>query len=249
MSSQVLSFSKYGDFIIFMGICWVCSGMSNLFHSGEPRPGHSSPDVSHQCWTEGKEYLPQPAVNTFPRKLLAFFVMRVHHWLVLSLVSPLKVLLCRVAFQPVEPQCVPGVIHPRGQDFAFHFAELCETPLGPFLQPAWDPLNSSTTILFDSSGLCLIFKLGEGALCPSVQVTSDDINQHWFSISAWHTVHYKGKNCSWISCHWSQHFEPTSSARFHSTSVSSYLAYTWSSTLKKCYGRQHSHNLVLLKTK
>lgn len=69
---------------------WPFTGLTLVYsyHSsdGEPRYGHSAPDVSYQCWAEGKDLLVVPCLKQ-PRILLAFFATKAHCWLIFNLVS------------------------------------------------------------------------------------------------------------------------------------------------------------------
>lgn len=88
-----------------------------------------------------------------------------------------------MAFQPVRlPHVlVPGVILPQVQDLAFPFPELHEISVVLFFQPVNVPLVGGTLVYFSnpSSWLCVIYRLGEGALCPITQVIKEGVKQYW----------------------------------------------------------------------
>ena len=83
-----------------------------------------------------------------PKVLLVFFVACSHCWLMSNKVSTRtgQGLFCRVVYQLVSPQpiLVLGVIPSQVQDSALPIVDLHEHPVGPFLQPAKVPLNSSS---------------------------------------------------------------------------------------------------------
>ena len=142
-----------------------------LSYSGEPRTGPSTPDVSPQCWAEGKYHLPQPAGNAPPnaaQEAVSLCCCK-GAWLACGqLVHHDHQVLHKAAFKPVKPQCVlvHGIFPSVGQDFALPFKEFHEVPLCPFLQPVKVPLNGSVTFwcISHSSELCIVCELAEGAL-------------------------------------------------------------------------------------
>ena len=95
---------------------------------------------------------------------------------------PLPYLLVQTTLQPVHTQPVLGhqVIPPQAQDCMFPVVELDNIPLHPFLQLIKAPLEDCTTIsLVSHPSLELSTKLAEGALCPIIQLSSDDIKLYW----------------------------------------------------------------------
>ena len=95
--------------------------------------GHCTPDVSHQCWVEGKDHLPQPAGNALPNTaqeaagflccqstLLAHGHLDVH--------QDSQVLFCKVSFQTARLQAILmyGFIPLQVQSSALPILELHE---------------------------------------------------------------------------------------------------------------------------
>lgn len=104
---------------------------------GEPRAGHSTPDVVSAVLSRGGgsplSHLLAVLFLMQPRRLLATFVIRVHCWLVNSCLSIRTPKSFRAVLQPVSPQhvLVPGVIPPLVQDLAFPSVKLQNVAINP----------------------------------------------------------------------------------------------------------------------
>jgi len=110
----------FSPFIILVALHWACFTVSPyLSGAGEPSPGHSSPDESHQCWAEGKDHLPRPAGSNTPNAAqdAVKFSLPWRH-IAGSVCRDTHTLLRRAAFQLVSPQHVLGVIPPQRQSSA-----------------------------------------------------------------------------------------------------------------------------------
>jgi len=76
---------------------------------------------------------------------------------------------------------VPGVVPLQLQGFALLLVELREFPASPFLQPVMVPLDGIMTLwhIIHSSQFGVTCKLAEGALCPIIQISKEDVEQNW----------------------------------------------------------------------
>jgi len=94
-----------------------------------------------------------------------------------------QVLFSKAVFQPFGPQhvLVHGVIPPQVQGLAFPFADLQRTPVHPFLQPVWVPLNGSTTswCVNHSSQFCIILNLLSVCSATLARSQMKRLNRGW----------------------------------------------------------------------
>lgn len=120
----------------------------------EPSTEPNAPGVFHQCWAEWKVNLLGIPTALFHYCVIMQHILlltfQCHRSALLAYVQfhvyqDPKVFLCQAALQRVTPLPIP-VTPPPLQDFAFLFAELHETLVSPFFQPAEVPLNGNTTI-------------------------------------------------------------------------------------------------------
>ena len=172
----------------FSGLAPVCPCLSC---SVESRTGLRSPDVSHQCWTEGKGLRPsawwQHSSECSPG----------NHWHTFmqgpiagsfSTWTP-RYFFLQIYFPDSHSQCVllHEVIPPQVQRFALPFAELCKTPVNLLLQPVEVLLNGSATIWYigHSCQFCIVCKLAEGECCPIIQVIIQNIKCLMYTTSDW----------------------------------------------------------------
>lgn len=112
-------------------LLWLFAGHSTVCPcpacTGETKTRHSPPDVSHQCWAEGKDHVPCPVGNTFPN------ATRDAGGLLCSkgtLTDP-QVFFCRAPCQPLG-LCfllVHEVVPPSVQDSIFPVFKLREVVL------------------------------------------------------------------------------------------------------------------------
>ena len=179
--SQPLLASQILYSLIFMVFC-IHSSMSTSLSYWEFRTARNTPDVSHQCWVEGNDYLPSPEGNTLTNVAQKAVGFLCHKGTFLAHVQPAahqghQVLFCKAAFQ--TPACTgAGGYFSQMQDIGLPFVELHETPVGPSLHPVKVPLNDSTPIwcIDHYSQFCITCKLSECVLCTIIQITLDQVN-------------------------------------------------------------------------
>jgi len=146
----------------FTGLAPVCPHFSCT--GTEP----SSAGVSHQCWVGQKDHLPQPAADALPNAAHDAFGLL---WCTGSWSNRTT---RSFSAQPLSSWLawggmVPGVTPLHVQDFTFPFAELCEVPVSPFLQPVQVSLDDSTPTwcINCSSQLCVISQLAQDSIALS----------------------------------------------------------------------------------
>lgn len=90
--------------------------------------------------------------------------------------------LSKSTFQVFIPQHIqlPGFIPSQMQEFIFPSVELHEIHVSPFIQPVKVPLKGSTTLwcVSHSSQFHIIYELAVSALCPSLWVINEDVEQY-----------------------------------------------------------------------
>lgn len=94
-----------------------------------------------------------------------------------------KVHFCKAVVQFVALQHVPvpGVIPSQLQEFALPFVEFYKICLRPILQNFKVPLDFSTTLWWTNHlpPFCMICKLAEDAVSPSIRVINEEVKQYW----------------------------------------------------------------------
>lgn len=108
-----------------------------------------------------------------PRRLLSAFAVRVHGWLIISLllIRPPRFFTAKKGKQSCLPAgWSPACTGPWGyssqvQDSAFLLVELCEIPLCPILQPVQLPSNGSTTLSCISHSSQLLSSMNLPSVC------------------------------------------------------------------------------------
>lgn len=95
----------------------------------EFRTGHSTPDLSHQCWAERKYHLPQPASNIPPnaaQNAVGFLCCKMNCWVMVSLSTRTpRTFSAELLYSWLVPSmCWGSVIHPQVPEFAFSFVVL-----------------------------------------------------------------------------------------------------------------------------
>ena len=100
-----------------------------------------------------------------------------------SFTSTPQVFFSRTALNPFILQfiLVMRVVSTQVQDFALGFVGPHEVHLGLLLKTVWVPLNAIPSLwcVDCTSQLGVISKLAEGAFDPTVNVTDEDIKEHW----------------------------------------------------------------------
>lgn len=156
-------------------------------HTGKHRIGSSSPDMASPVSIIRKRSPP----STFWQ----FFFSRSPGCLRLSLLQGCLSLhgqlpvhqdpdfpLSKSTFQVFIPQHIqlPRFIPSQMQEFIFPSVELRKIRLSPFIQPVKVPLKGSTTLwcVSHSSQFHIIYELAESALCPSLRVINEDVEQY-----------------------------------------------------------------------
>jgi len=124
------------------------------------------------------------------RRLLAFSTARTHCWIMSHL------LLTR-SLSSFSTKLLSSESASSFYWFVGLFLLRCRTShfsllnfISRFLWPVEDHLKGSTALpcLSHTSWFCANCRLGEDALCPVIQVTSEDVKQYWPSINPWGTA-------------------------------------------------------------
>lgn len=106
-----------------------------LYWTGEPKTGPSIWVAFHKDWAEWENPLPQLAGNGLSKCRPG------DCWASLLQGHLVVIVLCKTALQLVSPPVCTGERGYSPQCSTLHFAELWETLVCPFLQPAEVPLN------------------------------------------------------------------------------------------------------------
>lgn len=155
---------------------------------GSPWKHTRIPDVSHQCWEEGKDHPPWPAGNIFLNAnqdaicLLCLKGALLLHGLLRSWWNP-YVLSHRATFWLVMSHSVlvPGVILPWGAglliSFCWSFWDSCRLITQLFKVPLTE--CRATSQCMNCSSRFVSSENFENALCPIVQVINEVVRRHW----------------------------------------------------------------------
>lgn len=141
-------------------------------------------------------------------------------------------------FSPAsQPQHIPvhGIISLQVHNFYFHLLNFRRFLLT--WRSCWGLAGRQRTHLVYQPPFPVLYPLKTcwGMLYPIIQVISEDGEQYWAVLTP-------GLFLEWLwstSCHWSHHLEPSRLGSFQCTSsLTTYLAPTWSVCLWYCYRRQ-----------
>lgn len=177
--------------------------------------GHSAPDMFSEVLIREGE--------SFPSTCWLHFCLYCPEGCCLFLHQDPQVLPCKTTFRWVElqPVLVHGIFLPKRQELAFHFVELHEASVSPFLQSAEVSLNSSPALhhidcslnFVSSANLLWVLSI------PSIRSLINVLNWSWLQLA----LHWLMTGCQpcfvlLITSHWA----------WLSSQVSTYLIIHWS---------------------